>query len=147
MIKIIEPKVFADERGVFTKFECPFNSGESFYSTNKPDVLRGMHYQKDTAKFVYCSKGAIIDVWLELKTGKWDWILLQNKGIYIPEGYAHGFYSINESEVHYMQSKPYNKEDEGGILWNSFGFSISDPILSERDKGHPTYDIYRSANL
>jgi len=144
MVKIIKPKVFEDFRGKLTKFDCPFEVGESFYSTNKAGVFRGMHYQKDTAKFVYASKGNILDVWLNLKTGEWGKVYLHNKGIVIPKGYAHGFYSLTDSVVHYQQSKAYNPQEEGGIKWDSFGFILPvSPMLSERDKTHPTYEDFR----
>lgn len=145
-IKIIEPKVFVDEkRGTFTKFEFPFNAAESFYSQNKKNVFRGMHYQHQADKFVYVSKGLVLDVWLNLKTGAWGEVLLKDKGIFIPAGFAHGFYSLTDSNIHYLQSQAYSKEQEGGIAWNSFGFTLkTKPILSRRDKNHPSYEIFRS---
>jgi len=140
MVKIIEPKVFIDERGIFTKFEYPFNTAESFWSTNRKGVFRGMHYQPNTAKFIYVSKGNVLDVWLNLKTGEWGKTYLKNKGILIPEGYAHGFYSLTDSIIHYQQSQAYNKEQERGVKWNSFGFTLPlIPILSERDKNHEDF--------
>lgn len=143
-VQLISCLSFNDIRGDFKKFEFPFKIAESFYSTNKAGVFRGMHYQRNTAKFVYVSKGEVLDIWLNLKTGEWGQYHLGTSGVYIPAGYAHGFYSLTDSVIHYVQDKPYNKDEEGGIAWNSFGFKLPDPILSERDKKHPIYENFCS---
>lgn len=141
--KLINCLSFSDYRGDFKKFEILFDAAEVFYSSNKTGVFRGMHYQKDTSKFIYISQGEIIDVWLNLKTGEWGQNKLGSSGIYIPAGFAHGFYSLTDSVIHYLQDKPYSKEDEGGIAWDSFGFKLPVPILSERDIKFPTYEDFR----
>jgi len=148
-IEIIEPTVFKDERGVFRKYVFPFKAKEQFYSFNHAGVLRGMHFQKGTAKFVYVSSGTVIDIWLNLKTKQWGQITLVEGGnaVYIPAGFAHGFYSVTDSIIHYLQDQPYSKEYEGGVKWDSFGFKLPGLILSERDKNHPHYENFNSYTL
>jgi dTDP-4-dehydrorhamnose 3,5-epimerase/CDP-3, 6-dideoxy-D-glycero-D-glycero-4-hexulose-5-epimerase len=107
-----------------------------------------MHFQffpHDHAKLVYVVKGAIIDVVLDLRStspsfGKYFSVELtefNRKGVYIGKGFAHGFLSLeNDTIVEYHTTTVQNKESEGGIKWDSFGFilPIDNPIVSQRDE-------------
>jgi dTDP-4-dehydrorhamnose 3,5-epimerase len=153
---IIKPIIFKDDRGtfiktfhgdIFSKNGLVSNFKESFYSTSKKNVLRGMHFQgppHDHAKIVYVTKGSIIDVILDIRSGSpsygkyFECELSSNNGlvIYIPTGCAHGFLSLeDESCVIYSHSTAYMPELDSGIHYDSFGFNwdTKNPIISERD--------------
>ena len=109
----------ADERGSFTKtfhndaFELQGlenNFRESFFSLNKKNVIRGMHFQSppyDHAKYVYCTSGRILDVILDIRSnshtyGKYICIEISpenHKGIYMPSGVAHAFACLTEATM------------------------------------------------
>jgi dTDP-4-dehydrorhamnose 3,5-epimerase len=154
---IIEYDLFKDNRGEFIKtinkdtFEAnklSFQFFESFFSISKNNVFRGMHFQfspHDHAKLVYVIKGAIVDVVLDLRSqspsfGEYfsvELSELNRKGIYMGKGFAHGFLSLeNDTIVQYHTTTVQNKESEGGIKWDSFGYKlpIDNPIVSQRDE-------------
>ncbi len=156
-VYVIENNIFNDERGKFVKTfnfeefskqELYFNLKESFYTVSKKGVIRGMHFQTppfEHAKIVYVVSGKINDVVVDLRKqsptfGEFICIELSeenNKSIYVPKGFAHGFEVISDSaKVVYLTSSVYSPENDEGILWNSFGFkwNSENPILSERDK-------------
>ena len=167
-IYIIEPKVFEDNRGQFVKIfhkqtfrgkglSCDFK--ESFYSTSRKDVIRGMHFQvppQDHAKLVYVTSGRILDVVLDIRKnsptyGKYVPVELSDvnkKSIYIPVGFAHGFCVLSEeATVVYMQTTMHSPEHDAGIRWDSFGmeWGIKNPILSERDKNFSELEEFDSS--
>jgi dTDP-4-dehydrorhamnose 3,5-epimerase len=167
---IIQNNVFRDKRGIFVKtfhkkvfeennLETDFR--ESFFSISKKNVIRGMHFQlppDDHVKLVYCAKGEILDVVVDLRKnsptyGKFFSInLTGNNGkiIYIPKGFAHGFKSLtNNSVVVYMTTKEYSPKNDTGIRWDSFGFDweIDNPIISERDKSFLPLEKFESPFL
>ena len=153
---VLQTVNFTDNRGGFQKLfneqffrenglECDFK--EIYYSVNKKDVIRGMHFQTppyDHVKVVYVSKGKILDVVVDIRKnsgtfGKCFSIELDNqKGqyLYIPKGFAHGFKTIEEgSIVNYAQTSCYNKEHDCGVDAMSIGFDwqIENSIRSGRD--------------
>jgi dTDP-4-dehydrorhamnose 3,5-epimerase len=160
-VLLIEPDIFKDERGDFVKVfhkDMYASHGintdfkESYYSTSKKDVIRGMHFQTpphDHAKLVHVTFGSIKDVVLDLRKnsptyGQFDVFEINadnKKMVYIPSGFAHGFVSlIDNSQVAYLQSTMRVADAEGGIIYNSFGmdWGVSNPILSQRDQTFPT---------
>jgi len=163
---IIENSEFYDERGgfikifneeLFGKYGINFHMKEIYYSISHKNVIRGMHFQlppHDCAKLVYVTSGKIIDVVLDLRKeqstyGKHISLELNaNKNaIYIPEGLAHGFKSLEKnSTVVYNQSSCYSKEHDSGILWNSFGFewNVGEPIISKRDLSFMMFNNFKS---
>jgi dTDP-4-dehydrorhamnose 3,5-epimerase len=116
----------------------------------KAGTLRGMHYQTEPyqeAKVVRCTKGKIFDVIIDLRKNsktRMNWfgveLSSQNyKMLYIPEGFAHGFQTLEDNtEVFYQMSQEYMPEYASGKLWSDPVFSISwpikPPIISEKDK-------------
>jgi dTDP-4-dehydrorhamnose 3,5-epimerase len=67
--------------------------------------------------------------------------------IYIPEGFAHGYLTLeDQSIVMYKMSSVYKPELEGGIRWDSIGipWGIDNPIMSERDKKFLPFDELKS---
>lgn len=152
-----------DERGWFARTFCKeeFNEmgicsewvqmNHSF--TSKKGTIRGMHFQKPPcaeAKLIRCIVGKVFDVLIDLRKDsitflKWHGVELsaQNKKmIYIPEGFAHGFQSLEDNaELIYMHSKPYKKNYEGAIKYNDEMIAINWPLqlsnISKRDNKHP----------
>jgi dTDP-4-dehydrorhamnose 3,5-epimerase len=161
-VLIIKPDVFQDERGYF--FES-FNE-EKFReqgidahfvqdneSKSQKGVLRGLHFQRPPyaqGKLVRVMKGSVLDVAVDLRHnsawfGKSVSIVLSesNKWMYwIPEGFAHGFLTLEENTVFFYKcTHLYHKAAEGSIRWNDPDLNInwgpSNPILSEKDQHAP----------
>lgn len=164
---IIESTVFEDERGYFyeqfneKKFEELTEMNGHFVQDNisksSYGVLRGLHLQKGEyaqAKLVSCLEGKVWDIAVDLREdsptfGEWFGVELtaENKlQIYIPRGFAHGFAVLSETAVFaYKCDNFYNKESEGGIIWNDehlkidWKLPVADIILSEKDKIQATF--------
>jgi dTDP-4-dehydrorhamnose 3,5-epimerase len=117
--------------------------------SKKKGTIRGMHYQKyphQEAKLIRCTKGKIYDVIIDLRPNsksykKWEGFELSSdnyKLLYVPEGFAHGFQSLEDNtEIFYQVSQFYTPEAEAGIRWDDSTFNISWPlssyIVSEKD--------------
>ena len=120
-------------------------------------VLRGLHLQKGEyaqAKLVSCLEGEVWDVAVDLRVdsptfGQWYGVELtaENKRqFYIPRGFAHGFSVLSDIAIFtYKCDNFYNKESEGGILWNDTDLNIDWKLpteviqLSEKDKIQPLF--------
>lgn len=171
-LKIIKPKVFEDDRGLFmeaykrTAFaEAGIEVGfvQDNYSKSKANVLRGLHYQKGDAaqaKLVHCSAGAVFDVVVDLNRDSPTFgdslttILSEhnNKMLYVPPDYAHGFLTLSDTaKVRYKIDTGYAPDREGGIIWDDPTLAIDwpteDPILSEKDSNWPTFETAVENNL
>lgn len=156
---IIEIEKLEDERGFFARSwdkkqfeEMGLNSNlkQCNISFNKKKgTLRGMHYQDvpySEAKLVRCTKGKIFDVIIDLRENsktfhKWIGIELSDidyKMLYIPEGFAHGFQTLEDNtEVFYQMSQVHMSEYSRGIRYDDKRFKISwplpNPIVSKQD--------------
>ena len=162
---VIEPKVFADPRGMFYEVysENRYNEHgiprfvQDNHSVSKKSVLRGLHYQVNSGqdKLVRVTQGEIFDVAVDIRKqsptyGKWWGLSLSetnNLQLYIPVGFAHGFCVLSESaEVLYKCSDYYSPENERGILWNdpdlAIDWPVKDPILSEKDAVYPLFSEF-----
>lgn len=124
-------------------------------SMSQRGVLRGLHYQKGEhaqAKLVRVLKGKVLDVAVDLRKdspsfGQHLSIELSEEShtqLFIPRGFAHGFVVLSDSAVFfYKVDNFYNKESEGGIMYNDsdlaidWGIPASDIILSEKDTRLP----------
>ena len=150
---VIKGKKYNDKRGYFReilvekllKKKFPFK----VISYSKKNVIRGLHYQSKNAQRKYISviKGRIFDVAVDLRKksktfGKHFSIMLSDKNctsIYIPDGFAHGFASLErENIVVYSCTNYRSKNAEKGIFWNDSSLKIKwpikKPILSQKDK-------------
>jgi dTDP-4-dehydrorhamnose 3,5-epimerase len=163
---IIELQEFNDERGFFARAFCEKEfkdhgidfrvvQANTSYSSKK-HTLRGMHYQEkphQEAKLIKCTKGAIYDVIIDMRPDsptfkKWAGVELteQNrKMIYVPEGFAHGFLTLeDDTEVYYPVTESYTPGAEKGIRWDDPAFNIDWPakaaIISAKDKSWPLFD-------
>lgn len=155
-LRILEPKIFEDNRGKFIKtFTKDFflekgisiNIQETYYSISHKDVIRGMHFQTppyEHIKLVYVPFGRILDVVIDLRKnsltyGKYFSIELSSENgkiLIIPEGLAHGFKSLEDNtNVTYMQTTCYSPNNDDGIRYDSFGFDwqCDNPKISDRD--------------
>ena len=149
---IIQNKQFKDKRGYFKELLRENLIKQKFIfkvmSFSKKNVIRGLHLQtKDSqGKYVSVIKGSIFDVVVDLRKnsksfGKKFTIILSennNKSLYIPPGFAHGFCSLeNENYVVYSCSKYRHKKSEIGIDYNDKDLNIKwptkKPILSKND--------------
>lgn len=158
----LQPRVFQDLRGSFVKslvaseFEARglrTDFVEQYHSTSRAGVIRGMHFQVpplDHAKLVYCASGAVNDVLLDLRYGSPTFgqscaVALScesGAAVYLPSGIAHGFIAVREPALMvYNVTAEYSSTHDTGIRWDSFGFDwgISSPIVSDRDRGLPTF--------
>lgn len=159
-VKIIEPRVFGDERGFFFEsfnqklFEkaigCPVNFVQDNHSRSSKGVLRGLHYQltpHTQAKLVRCVVGEVFDVAVDIRKssptfGQWVGVYLsaENKRqLWIPEGFAHGFLTMSETaEFLYKTTNFYAPQSEGCLAWNDSQINIAWPIkevlLSGKDQ-------------
>lgn len=163
----LEPKIFRDHRGTSIKLfhiedfrDCGINSNfvEDLIVVSNKNVLRGLHFQNPPfaqAKLVYCVKGSILDVVLDIRRdsptyGNYEMFSIDASNfsmLYIKEGFAHGYLSLeDDTVVMYKMSSVYNKELEGGIRWNSIDipWGISKPIISERDERFVAFNDFRS---
>ena len=128
---------------------------ENHSKSIKKGIIRGLHFQfppYTETKLVRCIRGAIFDVFVDLRKGsptfgEWDYIILSeenNKMIYIPRGFAHGFCTLTEiSEVLYKVDNYYTPHAEGGIVWNDetlkIDWPVENPILSDKDARLPSF--------
>ena len=162
-LKIIEPKVFGDERGFFyeTYQKSRYKEegiGADFVQDNcsksTAGVLRGLHFQKlyPQGKLVSVTRGKVFDVAVDLRPtsntfGQYESVILsaENKlQFYIPEGFAHGFCVLSEeAEFHYKCTDYYDPTDESGLIWNdptiNIAWPLTDVILSDKDLGQPKF--------
>ncbi len=118
-------------------------------------TLRGMHYQApphQEAKLVRCTRGALYDVIIDLRSESqtfchWHAVELtadNHRMVYVPEGLAHGFLSLNDNtEVFYQMTRAYARQNARGVRWDDPAFGISWPykpeIISEADRSYPDF--------
>ena len=162
---LIELDKREDERGFFARSWCEkeFREHElnprivqcNISFNKQKGTLRGMHYQiapSAETKLVRCTQGAIYDVIIDLRPEsrafkKHVGVVLAAKiykMLYVPEGFAHGFQSLEDnSEVFYQMSEAYAPQHARGVRWNdpSFGIEwpIREPIMLERDRNYPDF--------
>jgi dTDP-4-dehydrorhamnose 3,5-epimerase len=165
---VIDLEPIQDERGFFARTWCKnefeahglnpnlVQCNTSF--NNKKGTLRGMHYQAspyEEAKLVRCTMGAVYDVIVDLRKESktfLQWIACEltaqnRKMLYVPEGFAHGFQTLEDnSEVFYQMSEFYHPDHSAGISWDDPVIDIKWPILevviSKKDKLYSYYINY-----
>lgn len=158
---IIEPKVFNDERGYFMEsfnqntFNKLIGQNINFIQDNESfstkGVLRGLHFQKGEyaqAKLVRVVKGCVLDVAVDIRKDSptfGEHVSLElseenKKQFFVPRGFAHGFIVLSDTAIFsYKCDNFYNKESEGGIIYNDKQLNIDWKlneykfIISEKD--------------
>jgi len=162
-VKIIEPRVFHDDRGFF--FETVSvkklkENGIDFmpaqencaYSVKK-GTIRGLHFQKNPmaqAKLVRCTKGKVMDYAIDLRKDSATYLQYvavelnekNKRQLYIPRGFAHGVISLEDDTViEYFADNPYSPENDRSIRYNDpesgIDWGFDQLILSEKDKNAP----------
>lgn len=172
-VKIIEPKVFVDERGFFFEsfnqqlFDAavgyPVKFVQDNHSKSSKGVLRGLHYQlppHEQGKLVRCVVGEVFDVAVDIRKnsptfGQWVGVHLSaenKKQLWIPSGFAHGFVTLSETaEFLYKTTDYYHKQSEGAFCWNDADLNIQWPIqevlLSEKDALAQTFSVFKQEPL
>jgi dTDP-4-dehydrorhamnose 3,5-epimerase len=162
---IIEPELHVDERGFFARTWCEAEARahgldpavvQCNISFNKrKGTLRGMHYQTAPfaeAKLVRCTSGAIFDAIIDLRSDSPTYrhhfaVVLSadnRRMLYMPEGFAHGFQTLeDDTEVAYQMSCAYSPDHGRGVRWNDPAFGIDwpepDPIINQRDMAYPDF--------
>ena len=170
---IVEPKIIVDERGYFMEsfnentFQEGVNQQIHFVQDNQSfssrGVLRGLHYQSGEhaqAKLVRVLKGEVLDVAVDIRPGsptfgKYEAVILSaenQKQFFVPRGFAHGFLVLSATAIFFYKCDNfYNKESEGGIIFNDpainidWNFPIDELIISEKDKVQPTIQNAKKA--
>lgn len=150
-VKLLEPKVFGDERGFFMEtFRDEWfrqNVAERTFvqenhSKSTQGVLRGLHYQTENTqgKLVRVVLGEVFDVAVDMRRdsptfGHWVGEVLSadnKRQLWVPEGFAHGFYVLSdEAEFVYKCTDYYNPNAEHSLIWNDATVGIDWPLLGE----------------
>jgi dTDP-4-dehydrorhamnose 3,5-epimerase len=165
-VKIIEAQVFGDERGFFMEtyrasIMNELTGGKPFvqdnHSKSSQGILRGLHYQmqQTQGKLVRVVQGAVFDVAVDMRRnsptfGKWVGEVLSaenKKQLWVPEGFAHGFYVMTESaEFVYKCTDYYAPESDRSLKWNDPEVGIEwplvdgkQPLLSEKDENGKSF--------
>lgn len=161
----LEPAV--DERGFFARTFSAEQFAErrlnphleqcSISFNERAGTLRGLHFQAPPhaeAKLVRCVGGALYDVILDLRPDSdsyLSWFSVElsaenRRSLYIPEGFAHGFQTLEDStEIFYAISAAYEPSAARGVRWDDPAFGIvwpdtDDRVISERDRALPDYE-------
>ncbi len=167
-VLIIEPRVFADDRGFFfesynkqafaeaTGFDGEFVQDN--HSRSVRGVIRGLHYQvppDEQGKLVRCTRGEVFDVAVDIRRsspsfGQWTGAVLSednHRQLWVPAGFAHGFMAISDvAGVVYKTTAYHAPDSERSIRWDDPTIGIDwpdvdvEPILNERDLAAPTLD-------
>jgi dTDP-4-dehydrorhamnose 3,5-epimerase len=159
---LLEPRVFADERGFFlesfradvlARIDPSLAFVQDNHSRSQEAVVRGMHFQPGQAKLVRCARGAIFDVVVDIRPasttfGQWEGYQLDDQDhrqLLIPDGFAHGFCVLSAlADVTYKVSSYYDAAAERGFRYDDPDVAIGWPlaadqlIASARDRDAPT---------
>ncbi len=168
-VKLIEPKVFGDDRGFFLEsFQAERYAEQAGitlafvqdnHSRSARNVLRGLHFQrsKPQGKLVRVVRGEVLDVAVDIRRGSPTFgnvvaeILSEDnkRQLWIPPGLAHGFVVLSETaDFEYKCTDYYDPSDEGSLIWNdpdlNIDWRVTDPILSAKDaQGLRLAELYR----
>lgn len=161
----VEAEPHVDERGLFARLHCPeafaaagiaFEPAQTSLSRNPTSgTLRGMHFQAAPhaeAKLVRVTRGRVFDVAVDLRPDsptyrQWTGAELSAEnlvGLYIGEGMAHGFLTLEpDTDVVYQIAPAYRPGHDAGVRWDDPAFGIAWPmapvLISARDAGYPDF--------
>ncbi|MEU6642177.1 dTDP-4-dehydrorhamnose 3,5-epimerase [Saccharomonospora sp. NPDC046836] len=168
------PRLFPDQRGLFS---APFQErafleavghrltvAQTNHSVSRRGTIRGIHFADippGQAKYVYCPRGALLDVVVDLRVGsptfgQWDAVRLDSRdfrAVYVPEGLGHGFIALeDDTAMAYLCSTGYNPAGEHGITPLDPDLSLPWPAeleftLSEKDSTAPTLAEAQASGL
>ena len=164
-VMVVEAEPRSDDRGSFARYHCPdafaaagipFAPVQTSLSRNpKLGTLRGLHHQPAPhaeTKLVRVTRGRVFDVALDLRPDsptrlRWTATELSAenlRGLFIPEGVAHGFLTLEpDTDVLYQIAPAFQPGHETGLRWNDPAFAIDWPheaaVISDRDAAYPDY--------
>ena len=166
-LKLIDIKLFFDDRGFFTEryqqdrfreYGIDSTFIQDNHSRSKPGVIRGLHYQHSPSqgKLVGVLRGKILDIAVDIRAssptyGKYEAVELSDENgklLWIPPGFAHGFCVLGNEDVDvfYKVDAAYSPKTEGGILYHDATLGIQWPIplpkVSEKDLALPSFESY-----
>jgi dTDP-4-dehydrorhamnose 3,5-epimerase len=162
---VIEPEKLEDERGFFARCFCAEELAARGLNPNvvqcsisfnhQRGTVRGLHFQRPPraeVKLVRCTAGALYDVIVDLRPGSPTFLMhfaielsaRNHKLLYVPEGCAHGFQTLEDNtEVFYQMSEVHDAGASAGVRWNDPTFAITWPlkvsVISERDRALPDF--------
>jgi dTDP-4-dehydrorhamnose 3,5-epimerase len=160
---IIEPEPYRDERGIFARLYCKeeflaIGHDKEFVQSNlsvnhMKGTFRGLHYQRPPfaeIKLIRCSKGAVYDIIVDLRKGSSTFlhhfsVVLTGENmnmLYVPEGFAHGFLTLeDDSRMTYQHTAFYKPGFEAGLRHDDPALQVKLPekplIISDKDLDHP----------
>lgn len=168
-LKVIQPKVWGDARGhffesyseaVFQAAGLPTDFVQDNQSFSAKGILRGLHFQAPPfaqGKLVRVIAGAVLDVVVDIRKSSPTFgqhfkieLSAENKTMFwVPPGFAHGFLTLEDNTIFvYKVTGLYNKESEGGLLWNDpqlgIDWGVADPLLSDKDKVQPSWADFKT---
>lgn len=168
-LKVIQPKVWGDARGhffesyseaVFQAAGLPTDFVQDNQSFSAKGILRGLHFQAPPfaqGKLVRVIAGAVLDVVVDIRKSSPTYgqhfkieLSAENKTMFwVPPGFAHGFLTLEDNTIFvYKVTGLYNKESEGGLLWNDpqlgIDWGVADPLLSDKDKVQPSWADFKT---
>ena len=157
-LKLLKTNLYSDKRGylreIFKKKKLNKNLIFHYFARSKKNVFRGFHFQtkNQQEKLVSVLEGGIVDICIDLRRnsrtfGKIFKTVLSKKNkksIFIPKGFAHGYFTLEKYNLVYFQNSNYrDKNQEKGIIWNdkdlNLKFPIKKPLLSKKDKLNITF--------
>ncbi|HHT7187473.1 TPA: dTDP-4-dehydrorhamnose 3,5-epimerase [Bacillus cereus] len=169
--KLLEPKLFGDERGFFTEsynkkvlevlgITYSFVQDNVSYSA-QAGTIRGLHFQtnpKAQTKLLQVMQGAIYDVIVDLRKDsptfkQWKGYILSadnHRQLLVPKGFAHGFCTlVPHTTVMYKVDEYYSADHDSGLLWEdkelSIPWPVTNPILSDKDRILPLLREYKDS--
>lgn len=160
----LEPR--KDDRGLFARTFCKrefqeIGHNKEFVQFNhsmsvQKGTLRGMHFQNPPSaeiKLIRCIRGKVFDVIIDLRAGsstflKHIGVVLSEENmrmIYVPEGFAHGFQTLEDNtQMIYHHTEYYAPGSEGGLNFRDPSLNIEWPLtptnLSDKDQKYPYID-------
>ena len=158
------PTIYYDDRGWFfeiykdpTLRELGINMSfpQENLSFSKKGVIRGMHFQRypyAQAKLAAVISGSVVDVVVDLRKGSKTFAQTyvcnldseRKNMLLVPEGFAHGFATLEDSIFFYKCSNVFHKPSESGVVWNdptlNIKWPVPEPIVSEKDQRLPTFE-------
>lgn len=171
---VFEPQVFPDARGRFAApyqadafaeaLGFPLTVGQVNQSVSARGVIRGLHFADvppGQAKYVYCARGALLDVIVDVRVGSPTYGLVEAveldaasaRSVYLGEGLGHAFVALeDDTAMTYLCSTGYRPGAEHGVHPLDPALDLPwprglEPILSDRDAAAPTLAEARAAGL
>lgn len=162
-VYLMEPTVFADERGWFMEsfslrelqkagIDAVFVQDNHSFSAKK-GTLRGLHFQTAPmaqAKLVRCTRGSVWDVAVDLRKGSPQyrrWFAAELSGenrlqLFIPRGFAHGYLTLTDfTEVEYKTDRYFSPQHDRSVRYDDpaigIPWNVSEPVLSHKDRNAP----------